>query len=263
MQTVIFTDLDGSLLHPATYSFNEALPALKLIREGNIPLVLCSSKTRAEIEVYRQRLENTDPFIVENGGAIFVPRGYFAFLKDNALHDGYSVFVFGMPYEEIRKEFVRLRESLHIPVKGFGDMAVDEIAALTGLPHEEAALARKREFGEPFIFEQGVDGRFLKAAETRGLHWTQGRFHCLMGKHDKGKAVRRLSEWYQRKHGKLITIGIGDGFNDLPLLKEVDHPVLIRKEDGNYDPRIDIPGLIKADGIGPRGWNESILELLQ
>ena len=48
---VIFTDLDGTLLHPKSYSFDAALPALNLIKEKKIPLVLCSSKTKAEIEV--------------------------------------------------------------------------------------------------------------------------------------------------------------------------------------------------------------------
>ncbi|MGE5173289.1 MAG: HAD-IIB family hydrolase [Betaproteobacteria bacterium] len=263
MKTVIFTDLDGSLLHPTTYSFEEATPALQLIKEKSIPLVLCSSKTSAEIEVYRKRLENRDPFIVENGGAIFVPVGYFPLLTGSALHEEYTVHAFGRPYQEIRKQFVRLRESLHIPVRGFGDMTVAEIAALTGLPQEEAALARKRGFGEPFVFEHGTDERFLKAAEEQGLHWTRGRFYYLMGNHDKGSAVRLLKEWYRNKHGKLITIGLGDGLNDLPLLSEVDHAVLIQRKDGSYDPGVDVPGLIKAHGIGPAGWNRAVLELLK
>lgn len=74
---IIFTDLDGTLLHPMTYSFEEAMPALKLCRERGIPLILCSSKTRAEIEVYRQRLKNEHPFIPENGGGIFIPKRIF------------------------------------------------------------------------------------------------------------------------------------------------------------------------------------------
>jgi len=70
-KTIIFTDLDGTLLHPQTYSFDAAMPALKLIKEKDIPLILCSSKTRAEIEVYRKKLDNQHPFVSENGGGIF------------------------------------------------------------------------------------------------------------------------------------------------------------------------------------------------
>lgn len=74
---IIITDLDGTLLHPKTYSFEKAMPALRLIKEMGIPLVFCSSKTRTEVEVWRQRLENSHPFISENGGGIFIPDGYF------------------------------------------------------------------------------------------------------------------------------------------------------------------------------------------
>ncbi len=262
MKTIIFTDLDGTLLHPKTYSFQEATSALELIRERGIPLVLCSSKTRAEMEVYRKRLRNKDPFIVENGGAIFVPMGYFSLLTGSALHDEYIVNAFGRPYQEIREQFVRLRESLHIPVRGFGDMTVTEIAALTGLSQEEAALARERDFGEPFVFENSVDEGFLKGIERHGLHWTRGRLFYVMGNHDKGGAVRLLKQWYERKHGMINTIGLGDAFNDLPLLTEVDHPVLVQKEDGSYDPDVRIARLIKAQGIGPAGWNKAIMRLL-
>jgi len=76
---IIFTDLDGTLLDNSSYSFEAALPALQLIKEKNIPLIICSSKTRKEIEHYRKKLYNLHPFISENGGGIFIPKGYFNF----------------------------------------------------------------------------------------------------------------------------------------------------------------------------------------
>lgn len=262
MKTIVFTDLDGTLLDPKTYSFDGARLALDEIRKMNIPLVLCSSKTRAEIEVYREHLKNSDPFIAENGGALFIPAGYFTFPTGDTTLGDYVVRSLGTSYGKIRETFIRLRESLHAAVKGFGDMTVEEIAALTDLSQDEAALARMREFDEPFIFKSEPDERFLRAIEGAGLHWTRGRLYHIMGDHDKGKAVRILKKWYESKHGKLVTIGLGDGFNDLPLLAAVDHPVLIRKEDGSFDPRVDVPGLIRAKGIGPEGWNRAVLELL-
>lgn len=262
-KTIIFTDLDGTLLNPKTYSFEEAAPALALIIERDIPLILCSSKTRTEMEVYRKRLRNKHPFIVENGAALYLPQGYFPFPTGSVGGRDYIVSEFGIPYREIRRNFVSLRERLGVSVKGFGDMSVEEIAKVTGLSSDEAALARDREYGEPFIFEQRPDDRFLSAIEERGLRWTQGKLYYIMGNYDKGKAIRRLKSWYQSEYGKLMTIGLGDGLNDLPLLSEVDRPVLIPKEDGSYDPRIELPGLMKAEGIGPAGWNRAILELLK
>jgi mannosyl-3-phosphoglycerate phosphatase len=262
-KTIIFTDLDGSLLHPKTYSFKEAAPALELIRAKGIPLVLCSSKTRAELDLYQKRLQITDPFITENGGAVFVPMGYFTFLTDGVRRADYIVSAFGTPYAEIRKAFVQLRERLGVAVKGFGDMTVEDISKLTGLPEEEAGLAKMRDFAEPFAFEQGTDERLLKAIEESGLHWTQGRLFCIMGNHDKGKAVRVLKRWYESEYGRIISIGIGDALNDLPLLREVDHPVLVQNANGEYDQRIALAGVIKAKGIGPAGWNSALLKLLQ
>ncbi len=258
---IIFTDLDGTLLHPKNYSFADALPSLELIRKRDIPLVLCSSKTRGEIEAYRRRLQNRDPFVVENGGAVFVPRGYFPFLGTSAGEE-YHVTSFGKPYAEIRKAFQNLREKQHVAVKGFGDMSENEIAALTGLPLKEASLARQRDFGEPFVFAGTVDDAFLRAIEQQGLHWTRGRLFYLMGDHDKGKAIRLLKQWFEAEHGTLNTIGLGDGLNDLPLLREVDRPVVVQKEDGSYDRHIVLPQLIRAEGIGPQGWNRAIMKLL-
>ncbi len=260
---VIYTDLDGTLLHPKTYSFEAAQQALNLISKKNIPLVLCSSKTRVEIEVYRERLCNIHPFISENGGGIFIPAEYFMH-NPLAKADGlYHVVLLGKPYGEIRKTFANLRDRLRSKVKGFGDMTAEDISEMTGLNLEEASHARMRDFSEPFVFEEDTDEFFLKALEAAGLHWTQGQFYHVMGDNDKGKAVNILKKLFEKKDQVLCTIGLGDGFNDLPMLKEVDLPVLIPKEDGSYDPRVELPGMIKADRMGPEGWNMVVMELLQ
>ena len=55
---VVFTDLDGTLLDKKTYSFEAAREALTELRARNIPLIVVSSKTRAEIEPIRLELRN-------------------------------------------------------------------------------------------------------------------------------------------------------------------------------------------------------------
>lgn len=258
---VIFTDLDGTLLDSSTYSFARARPALDEIDVRRVPLVLCSSKTRAEVEVYRHRLRNGHPFIVENGGGIFIPAGYFRCAVNGDLRHNYMVISLGASYQHIREVFVRLREKMHAPVQGFGDMTADEIAALTGLPRDEALLAKNREFDEPFIFQGKPDGKFLTAVENEGLRWTRGKFYHVLGNANKGTAVRVLKKYYEDTYGKIITIGLGDSFNDLPLLREVDYPVLIRTKDGSRDEHITLPRLMKTNGAGPSGWNEAILRI--
>lgn len=259
---MIVSDLDGTLLDANTYSFEEARPALERVREIDVPLVLCSSKTRSELEVWRDRLDNRHPFIVENGGGIFIPEGYFPFPVEGEARGGYRVISLGMPYAGIREQFIRLRDELRLSATGFGDMTPADIAALTGLSLDEAALAKQREYGEPFVFPGAADERMLRAIEAAGLRWTQGRLYHLMGDHHKGKAVALLRALYERAKGPVSVTGLGDSLNDLPFLLVVDHPVLVRKADGSHDPRIDIPGLDRTRKIGPAGWNEAVLKLL-
>jgi mannosyl-3-phosphoglycerate phosphatase len=259
---IIITDLDGTLLHPRTYSFEEARPALELVRQRGIPLVICSSKTRAEIEVYRKRLDNVHPFISENGGGIYIPAGYFPFQGSGEQKGGYEVISLGSPYEEIRKRFTAMRDRLGIAVRGFGDMTVEEVAGLTGLTMEEARLAKQRDYEEPFIFPDKPDDRFLSEIEGEKLRWTQGRYFHLMGDHHKGRAVDLLRKLYERRDGSVTTIGIGDSLNDLPFLLAVDRPVLVKKTTGRHDARIDIPGLVRTAGIGPAGWNEAVSKMI-
>jgi mannosyl-3-phosphoglycerate phosphatase len=264
MNTVIFSDLDGSLLDADTYSFDPALPALELAREKGIPVVFVSSKTRAEVEIWRRRLQNDHPFVVENGGGILIPDGYFPMDMPGAASEGYRMLSLGKPYEVIRKKFSDIRERLGVSVRGFGDLSVDEVAALTGLPRDEAFLAKNRQFSEPFFFTGRPDERLLQAFEGEKLRWTQGAFFHVMGDHHKGRAVDRLRALYERKGNRpVFTIGIGDSLNDLPFLVAVDQPVLVRKRSGKYDGRIEIPGLVRTKVPGAAGWNEAVLELLK
>jgi HAD superfamily hydrolase (TIGR01484 family) len=84
-KTIIYTDLDGTLLDEKSYSFLDAAPALRAAQAKGIPVIFCSSKTSAEIARIRQQLEVRDPFIVENGAAIFTPTGYFPFAADDCV----------------------------------------------------------------------------------------------------------------------------------------------------------------------------------
>ena len=168
---IIITDLDGTLLHPVSYSFEDAVPALEEVREANIPVVLCSSKTKAEIEVYRRRINNRDPFISENGGGIFIPEGYFFNPVEGRRSDGFTVITLGETYSVIRGILHDIRDRTGIRVRGFGDMSPDDVALITGMQLSDAGLSKQRDFDEPFIFEEGEDRvtEFLNEIGEAGL----------------------------------------------------------------------------------------------
>lgn len=267
---VVFTDLDGSLLDTSTYSYEAAGEALARLEQLGAPLILVSSKTRSEMEPIRHRLKNPYPFIVENGGALYIPRGTFPFAVEQAfLHDGYQVVEIGTAYAALRTALSRTQEALGCRVRGFGDLSVEEVAHLTGLSVADAVLATQREYDEPFVIEgDGVSWNRLEAAvERQGLRCTRGgRFYHLMGANDKGLASRRLLSCYERvaqlEGRELVTIGLGDSLNDYPMLAAVDYPILVQRPDGSYDPDVQLPHLIRADGVGPVGWNRSLTALL-
>lgn len=267
---IIFTDLDGSLLDATTYSYDAAKEALSAIHSLDSALILVSSKTRAEMEPLRLRLHHHHPFIVENGGALFIPKGYFPFPIDHSVLRGeYHVIEIGAPYVRLRAALKEIDQTLGCRLQGLGDLSVEEVAGLTGLSLADALLAKQREYDEPFVVVGNAVGcnHLLAAVEARGLRCTRGgRFYHLTGSNDKGDASKRLIECYGRlakdEGLTLVTIGIGDSLNDLPMLAAVDYPILVRKPDHSYDPDVQLPHLIRADEIGPAGWNRSLLNLL-
>ncbi len=269
-RTVVFTDLDGTLLDARTYSFDPALAALGMLRERHIPVVICSSKTRAEIEHYRVKLRNGDPFIAENGGAVFVPRGYFAMDGGLSVPSGddddsrYLVLRLGASYRDLRGALTQLRDE-GFDVRGFGDMTAEEISTVTGLPLSEAVMAGKREFDEPFLFsgDPQMRGELVASIERKGFRITRGLFYHILGESDKGKAVSIVTGMFRREYGDVMTVALGDSPNDLPMLRCVERPIIVEKGGGGYDRILAAESFERAEGAGPEGWNRAVMQLLE
>jgi len=265
VRTIIFTDLDGTLLDYRDYSSSVVAPLVLKLKAGGIIIVFCSSKTRAEQEVYRSRLAINTPFIVENGGAIYINSDYFAFAYEYHRRDGgYRIIELGMPYEQIRQRLDDVRQRNNLSFKGFGDMDTAEVADITGLDMASARLAQQREYSETLNLtgsEKEIRLVLSKIAKT-GLEWAKGtRFYSVAYGSNKGRAVRILIELFRRKLEKIKTIGIGDSFNDAPMLAEVDTAVLVQKP-GGYWEKMELPNLYKVEGVGPEGWVEAVERLI-
>ena len=271
MRQIVFTDLDGTLLDLVTYSYEKSIAGVNRLKEIGVPLIFCSAKTRAEQEVYRRKLENFHPFIVENGGAIFIPRGYFPFsFEYHRSIDELLVIELGTSYEEVRQLLGKVIEEGGFHFRGFGDMSDEEVAEETGLDIESAKLAKQREYDETVVIASkakqshitsGEIDKFLQKIEQAGLNWTHGgRFYGVMGDNDKGKAVKIVTGLYREMWDEIETIGLGDSLNDLPMLSTVDIPILVQKRDYTWE-NIDVPNLRKVQGIGPEGWSRAIKEI--
>jgi mannosyl-3-phosphoglycerate phosphatase len=263
---VIFTDLDGCLLDRQTYSFEPAQAALRLIKEKKIPLVLVSSKTRVEMEGYRRKLKNGHPFVSENGGAIFVPKGYFSFpFSHERKWEKYFVLELGTFYPQIIRALEFIKKETGIRIRGFHDLSEEDLVSLSGLTREEAAGAKEREYDEPFLIEGGEKEikTVKKKIRERGLNYAWGgRFHHILGKNDKGKAVQILKDFYKKEFSSIQTVGIGDSLNDLPMLSAVDRPIFLKGEE-DLSEISPVKNLVLLEGTGPQAWNETILNILK
>ncbi len=268
---VVFSDLDGTLLDNWNYSFDAAQEALDRLQDRSIPVVLVSSKTRAEMEPLRAQLHNEHPFIVENGGAVVVPALYFRFAPSKAIESGpYHIIELGTRYSHLRKVLKELERALGVELRGYGDMSVEEVARETGLSLQAAELAKQRDYDEPFVvMGRGCDEAALaKAIAAQGLRWTKGdRYHHLMGDQDKGRAVHALIQCYRknlpRQDMPFTTVALGNSLNDFEMLAAVDIPILVQQADGSYAKGMELPQLIRAPSPGPAGWNHAVLSVLQ
>ncbi|MFQ5778387.1 MAG: HAD-IIB family hydrolase, partial [Terriglobia bacterium] len=262
-QLLVFTDVDGTLLDHETYQWEAARPALEELKAQQVPVILCTSKTWAEVLPLRETLGLEHPFVVENGGAIYFPVNYFPNAPTAGRAEaGFQVVELGVRYPRLVRALEEEARASGVKVRGFSRMTEEEVGRLCGLSPAAARRARQREYDEPFLIEQG--GRqqkedFFHRLRERGLRWRAGgRFLHLLGGSDKGKAVTRLLELYRSRYGALRSVGLGDSPNDLDFLAEVDIPVLVARPDGSHDATLcsNLPHARLAPGIGPVGWNQ-------
>jgi len=244
-KTVIFTDLDGTLLNHEDYSYDEASQMLDFIKEKKIPLIFTTSKTKKECEILQEKIGLDAPFIVENGACIFGLEG--------------GDIQLGLHYHDIRKFMDEVKEAFGI--KAFSDMGVEAVMEHTGFSYDLAKMAKARDFSEPFlIYDERKLTTLEKLAEAEGMKILKGGrfYHCVGIDQDKGKAVSKVLEYYHDSH----SIGLGDNYNDIDMLRVVDTPILIPHHEGKYiDVQID--NLIKADYKGSRGWNSALKKVLK
>ena len=267
---VVFTDLDGCLLDEQTYSWAPAREALGRLRVQRVPLVLCSSKTREEIETLAAELDLAGPYIAENGSVIVIPEGHLPVDPPGARRAGGRLVVAtGVPRDRLVRELAELAAHVGVRVRGFAGQSAADLSRLTGLDVAAAERAGRREYDEPFqILDAPAQGlaALERAAAARGLRVSAGgRFFHLTGDTDKGRAVERLLSWYRTDGHRISSVGLGDAANDLPMLRAVDRPILIPRPDGQPDATLAraLPDAECAPGPGPAGWNEAILAVLR
>ena len=263
-----FTDLDGTLIDAETFAWEPARAGLTLLKERGIPLVFTSSKTRPELESWRQRLGNTDPFISENGGALWLPTSWKPMPpRAETVGGGLAKVEIGVPLARLRVALREISAELGVGLRGFGDLSKAEVAEHSGLGGPALDHALAREYDEPFIPVTPLNGaqkaRISQLARARWLSITRGgRFYHLTGPTSKARAAQVLIE---AMPGPVIILVLGDAPNDLELLQLAHHAVVVARPDGTHAEELKraLPNAFFAWGRGPAGFTEGVRKVLE
>jgi len=267
---LIFTDIDATLLDHDTYEWRAAEKTIKLLNKNKIPIIPVTSKTKSEIIYYRDLMEIKDSFVVENGGAAYIPTRYKNKLeiKELIFEGKFIKKEFGVKIEKLEKFLVDFSNKEDVEIINIMNLPVEKISDMLDLPRELAKRVIEREYDVPFLINNADNNKIMslkEEAHEKGYKILEGGrlFHISSG-YDKGTAVNFLKEIYKSIIGSYISIGLGDSQNDLELLKNVDMPVLIRKKDMNWSQEV----LSKVDNIklsekpAPYGWKEMLDKIL-
>ena len=250
---IFFTDLDGTLLNHETYSFAPALEALDALRIRNVPLILASSKTAAEINPLRRELGFEDcEAIVENGSGLIFSENDQQIQSD--IYHSLLEKISEVP-SQYRDKFV-----------GFSQWNAAEVSARTGLTLEASGLAKKRQFSEPGVWhgdkqELEIFGDLL--AEQGIMLQQGGRFISLSYGGNKVAFMKELIDKHSESNFRRFCVALGDAPNDVAMLDAADLGIVIPNPAHHGMDRIPVGGnIMRATQPGPAGWNESVLGIL-
>jgi len=268
METLIFSDLDGTLLDHYTYQSTAATQTLQQLKRTNIPVILNTSKTFAELEIINNDLDLNAPFIVENGAAIYIPKNTFKSQPEDTVCAGkYWVKSFCLPrlywLNLLSEQTSQFKKCYH----GFSTISDSTLAQITGLSLDDAKRAKHRQYGEPILWlgDEATKNLFIEHLLDLGANVVQGgRFIHVGGYCDKGQALIWLTEQYRDNcdDSTIVTIALGDGENDVSMLEAAEIAVQIRSPVHNF-PRLSRQFKVtRTKQFGPAGWTEALQDIL-
>lgn len=270
-RTVIYTDMDGTLLDHHSYSHKAADPLLLQLDELSIPVIPTTSKTFSEVLKLRIELNNQHPFICENGAAVYIPQDYFpAAMVDLPTQGDFYVKSFVEDRRHWQSVLAKLPARLQSQFITFADMGIEGVMALTGLPRAQAEQSSDRHYGEPIQWlgnDQELHQLRTFVEQEGGKLLVGGRFVHVSGATDKGRALNWLTQCYQQHWGQSpTTIGLGDGGNDIAMLATVDYPIIVRSPvqapPELPDTAANRRNLITTKSVAPQGWVEGVTTVL-
>ena len=246
---MVVTDLDGTLLDHDDYSWEPASACVVTLAKHDVPLVLASSKTLAEMRRLAKELKIHQPMIVENGAAVAWPE-----------EGGYRVRTMGTPREELIEFIHQLRADHGWQFTGFSDWSASDLSEDCGLELENAALALDRHGTEPLVWQdsESAYAQFVEELEAQDMRAVRGgRYIHVMGEFDKVDGLSLVVETLGKDRATPLKIlAFGDSPNDEAMLSAADVAVRIRSSKSS-EMKVQAPLLLQPQQPGPYGWAEA------
>ncbi len=253
LSILIFTDLDGTLLHRDTFKFDVIKNYIKDIISDRIYVIPNTSKTDREILSFNQKLGEALPYIAENGSAI---KGLNLINKNLP-----KELILSKQKEELISIFENeVPENLKIKCKWLSKMNKESQLKVLGLPEDQLTNALDRKYTVPFIFNgnKNEKNELSKILKYKGLTIQEGgRVINLCDKVSKAKAMQIFIRFFKKNNENIKTIAVGDNYNDLDMLKISDYPCLVFNDQFRLD-QIFIDNLISTNKPSPEGWADVI-----
>jgi mannosyl-3-phosphoglycerate phosphatase len=267
-RVIIFTPSD--LVGSPTRAAHPASEALIEIERRNIPLVLSTRGTRAQLEPLRRKLGIGHPFLTEGGGGLFIPDGYFALRLEGARRMGrYFCVPFGRSSLQAGEAVEDIARQARAEVVRYAEMNAREISRNTGMTERDAEGSREREFSERFFFAGNADLAVPSFEKIAGeQNWQIRRSEPLWelsSGNDEGKAVRYLMRLYRdAMRSRVRSVGIGASVEDLALLAASDQAFILPPSSNGFDEKLvsKLPNATRIDIPGVAGWNQTVLDIL-
>ena len=251
----VVSDVDGTLMDHS-YDLTPAKESIKTLQKLSIPVILCTSKTASEVKVIRKELNLTDPYIVENGAAIY----------GESLREVNGQIILGEKYETLEEILNFISKEIDYKLIPLNNISDQEATKLTGLKGNSLNLMRDRYWSMPFLnppvfLEERID--IISKKFDVDIFKGNRMSHLLSINSNKGKAINALKKYSNNQNIQII--GLGDSPNDLPLLLNSDIRIVIPGKDGpNLNLLDELKNLefILASEPNGHGWKNEINKLL-
>jgi len=221
------------------YGFGEFQAELD---QQEIPCVWLSSHSRMQLDEPRRRAGHVEPFIAEDGCAVYLPEDYFHVKPSKTTRLGrFTSIPIAKPQPAAANALEALSEETGVPVVPLRSLSPRELAQNIGLPNHEAELARQRDYDELFFFAGSSEkdiNRFRSLATQRKLSLREhGVFCSLAANRDIRQCIRELGNLYDRSlHTHVNRVAIAPLADSGEIFQACDRGIRLSANTKGADP---------------------------